>query len=671
MRLVTEVRQFRSGQGLRPAQRVPARLVGIEATPLAAHEESIRALLRLTPHRRTDGFPATAALLTEGVTVELDLAGTVDVEAERKRLEKDLAAARKEAQSMTAKLGNEAFTAKAPADVIEKSRARPGRRRGGHRPAGDPPGRAVVPRGYSGSRRTRDHRDCHAIDRSRLIGVDDIAERLREVELEIGSRRAEHQIDPTLDRVAALVSLLGDPHRAFPIVHVTGTNGKTSTTRMIESLLRERGLRTGRFTSPHLVSMRERICVDGEPLSAERFVELYEEVSPYVQLVDDQQPAKMSFFEVLTGMMFAAFADAPVDVAVIEVGLGGRWDATNVGDGAVAVITPIAMDHMQWLGDTIEAIATEKAGIIKPGATAVIAQQPVAAAEILLERAALVGATVAREGFEFGVLAREVAVGGQQLVLQGLRGTYGDVYLPLFGAYQASNAACALAAVEAFAGVAETAQNEDGSTVTLGPGLSSEGLDPDLVRAGLARASSPGRLDILRRSPTVIADAGHNPAGVAATMEALTESFSFDRVIGVVAVAEDKDVDGMLDELEPVLSEIVVTTNSSPRAMPADELAELARDIFGEDRVHVEQRLDDAIEAAVALADEADAASDAAGGGPGLGSTAVLVTGSVVTAGDAQLLLAPASAVGASSNAGYAARRPARPPAPSEQGDLS
>jgi dihydrofolate synthase/folylpolyglutamate synthase len=356
-----------------------------------------------------------------------------------------------------------------------------------------------------------------------------------------------------------------------------------------------------------------------------------------------------------------------VDVAVIEVGLGGRWDATNVGDGAVAVITPIAMDHMQWLGDTIEAIATEKAGIIKPGATAVIAQQQVAAAEILLERAALVGATVAREGFEFGVLSREVAVGGQQMVLQGLRGTYGDVYLPLFGAHQASNAACALAAVEAFAGVAQTAQNEDGSTITLGPGLSSEGLDPDLVRAGLARASSPGRLDILRRSPTVIADAGHNPAGVAVTMQALTESFSFDRIIGVVAVAEDKDVEGMLDELEPVLAEIVVTTNSSPRAMPADELAELASDIFGDDRVHVEQRLDDAIEAAVALADEADAASDAAGGGPGLGSTAVLVTGSVVTAGDAQLLLAPASAVGASSNAGYAAKRPA----PSQQGDPS
>jgi folylpolyglutamate synthase/dihydropteroate synthase len=479
----------------------------------------------------------------------------------------------------------------------------------------------------------------------------DIEARLREVELEIGSRRAEHQISPTLDRVAALVSLLGDPQRAYPVVHVTGTNGKTSTTRMIETLLRERGLRTGRFTSPHLVSMRERIAVDGVPLDAERFIELYDEIKPYVQLVDDQQPAPMSFFEVLTGMMFAAFADAPVDVAVIEVGLGGRWDATNVADGAVAVITPVAMDHMQWLGDTIEAIATEKAGIIKPGAIAVLAQQQVEAAEVLLERVAAVGATVAREGFEFGVLNRELALGGQQLTLQGLRGTYDDVFLPLFGAYQASNAAVALAAVEAFAGVAvttpasATGTDDDGSTITLGPGLSDQAsLDPDLVRAGFAKVSSPGRLDILRRSPTVIADAAHNPAGMAVTVQALTESFNFDRIIGVVAAPEDKDVAGLLEELEPVLSDLVVTTNSSPRAMPVGELAELAAEIFGEERVQVAERLDDAIDLAASLADEWDAEA-VARGIPG--TAAVLVTGSVVTAGDAQLLLAPGRAVDA------------------------
>jgi folylpolyglutamate synthase/dihydropteroate synthase len=487
----------------------------------------------------------------------------------------------------------------------------------------------------------------------------DIEERLREVEREIGSRRAEHQISPTLDRVAALVGVLGDPQRAFPVVHVTGTNGKTSTTRMIETLLRERGLRTGRFTSPHLVSMRERICVDGEPLSAERFVELYDEISLYVKLIDDQQPVPLSFFEILTGMMFAAFADAPVDVAVIEVGMGGRWDATNVADGAVAVITPIAMDHMQWLGDSIEAIATEKAGIIKPGAIAVLARQQAAAAEILLERAELVGATVAREGFEFGVLARELALGGQLIALQGLHGVYADVFLPLFGAHQATNAACALAAVEAFSSVSVTAPagGDDEPIATIGSGLGTglgagftqAGLAPDLVREGFAKVSSPGRLDILRRSPTVIADAAHNPAGMAVTVAALTESFDFNRVIGVVAVAEDKDVAGLLAELEPVLAEIVVTTNSSPRAMPVAELAELARDIFGDDRVQVAQRLDDALDLAISLADAADE-DGAAEGRPG--SSAVLVTGMVVTAGDAQLLLAPASAVGGSANPG-------------------
>jgi dihydrofolate synthase/folylpolyglutamate synthase len=469
----------------------------------------------------------------------------------------------------------------------------------------------------------------------------DIEERLREVELEIAGRRPEHQISPTLDRIAMLTSMLGDPQRAFQVIHVTGTNGKTSMTRMIDSLLRERGLRTGRFTSPHLVSMRERICVDGAPLDAERFIEVYDELLPLIQLTDDRQPAALSFFEVLAGMAFAAFADAPVDVAVIEVGMGGRWDATNVADGAVAVIGPVAMDHKQWLGDTIEAIAREKAGIIKPGAVTVLAQQPqVAAAEIVLEHAASVGAAVAREGIEFGVLAREMAVGGQSLTLRGLRGTYEEVYLPLFGAHQAGNAACALAAVEAFAGVAETIATSAGS-LELGPGLSFAGLDASLVRDGFEKASSPGRLEILRRSPTVIADSSHNPAGMVATIEALHESFRFTRLIGVVAVAGDKDVTGLLEDLEPVLSEIVVTSNSSPRSLSAGELAELAIEVFGEDRVIVCERLDDAIEAAVGLADEPSGPDEIPG------SSAVLVTGSVVTAGDALALLAPGRPVDA------------------------
>ena len=447
----------------------------------------------------------------------------------------------------------------------------------------------------------------------------DIEERLREVEQEIISRRPEHSVDLALDRMADLVELLGQPQRACPVIHITGTNGKTSTARMIDALLRSRGLRTGRFTSPHLVSIRERICVDGAPVSAERFVEAYEEIIPYVGLVDDRHPAAMSFFEVLTGMAFAIFADTPVDVAILEVGVGGRLDCTNVADGAVAVITPVAIDHTRLLGSTVEEIAGEKAGIIKPGAVAVLAQQQLPAAEVLLRHTAEVGATVAREGVEFGVLSDEQAVGGQLLILRGLRGTYSDVFLPLYGRYQAGNAACALAAVEAFAGVA---------------GEEDQALDQELVREAFAKVSSPGRLEIIRRSPTIIIDASHNPAGLAATVAAVQETFTFPHLSGVFAASGDKDVAGMLAELEPLLDEIVVTRNSSDRSMEVGEVAELAAEIFGEDRVTSAGRLDDAIEAAVALADEAEA-----DGVPGSGG--VLVTGSVITAGDARRLLGP------------------------------
>jgi dihydrofolate synthase / folylpolyglutamate synthase len=447
----------------------------------------------------------------------------------------------------------------------------------------------------------------------------DIEERMREVEQEIISRRPEHSVDLALDRMTELVGLLGDPQRAAPVIHITGTNGKTSTARMTDALLRARGLRTGRFTSPHLVSIRERIVVDGAPISPERFVAAYDEVIPYVELVDEHHPVEMSFFEVLTGMAFAVFADTPVDVVILEVGVGGRLDCTNVADGVVAVITPISIDHTRLLGSTVEEIAAEKAGIIKPGAVAVLAQQPLGAAEVLLRYAVEVGATVAREGVEFGVLSREQAVGGQQLVLRGLRGTYEDVYLPLFGLYQAGNAACALAAVEAFAGVTDDAG----------------ALDADLVREAFAKVTSPGRLEVIRRSPTIIIDAAHNPAGMAATVAAIEEAFTFARMTGVFAASGDKDVLGMLAELEPLLTEIVVTRNSSDRSMDPEEIAELAAEIFGEDRVQVTERLDDAIEAAVALADEAVVET-----GPGSG--AVLVTGSVITAGDARRLLGPA-----------------------------
>jgi dihydrofolate synthase / folylpolyglutamate synthase len=460
--------------------------------------------------------------------------------------------------------------------------------------------------------------------------------RLREAEREILARRPEQTIVPSLERISALASLLGDPQRACPVIHITGTNGKTTTARMTETLLRARGLRTGLFTSPQLSSMRERICIDGEPLSADDFAAAYEDVAPYAAMVDGQQALHLSFFEVLTAMAFAAFADAPVDVAVIEVGLGGTWDATNIADGAVAVITPVAIDHTAYLGDTVAAIATEKAGIIKPGATAVLARQPDDAAAPLLLRAAEVGASVVREDEDFGVTDRELAVGGQLLALRGLAGSYSDLLLPLFGEYQAENAACALAAVEAFSGATVPARG--GTALAGGHPRAPDGpepsvlLDDDLVREAFATVTAPGRLEVVRRSPVMIVDSAHNPAGMAASMAAVTEAFGFDLLVAVLAVSADKDVEGILAEMEPVVATLVVTRNSAARSMDADELARLAVDVFGPDRVVVAARLDDALEAATTLADEA-------AGESGPGGAGILITGSTTTAGEARILL--------------------------------
>jgi len=471
--------------------------------------------------------------------------------------------------------------------------------------------------------------------------TEDPQARLAAAEQEILARRPEHSIEPTLDRIRALTELLGDPQRAYPVIHITGTNGKTSTARMIETLLRARGLRTGLFTSPHLSSMRERICVDGQPLSAERFADAHDELVPYLDLVDAGQPVRLSFFEVLTAMAFAVFADAPVDVAVVEVGVGGTWDCTNVADGAVAVVTPISIDHTRYLGSTIPAIATDKAGIIKRGSVAVLAQQQLEAAEVLLRRVAEVGATVAREGLEFGVTSRELAIGGQLLGVRGLLGSYEELFLPLFGAYQASNAVCALAAVEAFAGAsAAGGVGHDGG----GAGADGESvaLDDDLVRQAFSEMSSPGRLEVVRRSPLVLVDSAHNPAGMAATVEALTEAFTVSGLVAVIAISEDKDVPGILDELEPAAAQLIVTGNSSARSMAPGKLAELATGVFGPDRVTETAWLDDAIEVAVRLTDEWDAGEARGAGLPG--SAAVLVTGSVVTAGDARRLLGAGAA---------------------------
>jgi dihydrofolate synthase/folylpolyglutamate synthase len=447
--------------------------------------------------------------------------------------------------------------------------------------------------------------------------ADDVLSRYIATEAGLNSRWPESKLEPTLDRIRAVVDLLGDPQHAVPVIHVAGTNGKTSTARMIESLLRSLGLRTGLYTSPHLHSVRERIQIDGEPVDLERFVRIYDDIAPYLDLVDQRSAAAgeplLSFFEVLTAMAFATFADAPVDVAVVEAGMGGSWDATNVADAAVAVITPVALDHMDHLGATITAIAGEKAGIIKPGSSVVLAAQELAAAEVMLRRCVETEATVAREGVEFGVVDRAPAIGGQLLTLQGPAGVYSDVFLPLFGAHQAANAAVALAAAEAFLGGGGTA------------------LNPDLVRAGFAAVASPGRLEVVRRGPTVVVDAAHNPHGARALAAAISDAFEFSALIGVVAVLADKDARGVLEALEPVLTEVIVTRSSSPRATDVDALAAIAVEVFGADRVEVATRLSDALDVAIGRADEA--AADLGGG------TGVLVTGSVVTAAEARALL--------------------------------
>jgi dihydrofolate synthase/folylpolyglutamate synthase len=441
----------------------------------------------------------------------------------------------------------------------------------------------------------------------------EIRKRMREIELSILMRAPEHDLEPSLDRVAAVMDLLGDPQHGFPVIHVTGTNGKTSTTRMIERMLREMGLSTGRFTSPHLHNIRERIALNGDPIDAERFIASYEDVLPFIEMVDASSAAEggpqMTYFEVLVAVAYAAFADAPIDVAVVEVGMGGSWDATNVVNAKVAVVTPIALDHERFLGHSLEAIATEKGGIFKAGCLVVSAAQEPEVAEILIALAHGVGTTPAFEGNQFGILRREVAVGGQQLTVRGLGGVYEDIFLPLHGPHQGHNAALALAAVEAFVGGGE------------------HRLDVDVIRAGLAGATSPGRLEVVRRSPTVLVDAAHNPAGALALRAALEDSFNFAKIVGVVAILEDKNASMILEILEPVLSDIIVSRTTSPRAINPESLGQLAIDIYGESRVTVVDNLPDALDLAAEMADE---------GGFGGG---VLATGSITTAAEIRMLL--------------------------------
>lgn len=472
--------------------------------------------------------------------------------------------------------------------------------------------------------------DEDAAKLDRPVTADDLTA-LAEVEAELNERWPETKIDPTLDRILQLMDLLGNPQRNYQSVHVAGTNGKTSVVRMIESLLRAFHRRTGRTTSPHLQLATERIAVDGVPLHPVDYVATWREIQPFVEMVDATSEAdggpKMSKFEILVAMAYAAFADAPVDVAVVEVGMGGRWDATNVIDAEVAVVTPVGLDHTDYLGDTLTEIAGEKAGIIKqrrdtddplapPDNVAIIAEQEPEALEVLLGEAVQADASVARAGSEFGVVESTVAVGGQTLSLKGLGGVYTDIFLPLSGEHQARNAATALAAVEAFFGA--------------GAGRM---LDDDTVRRGFAQVASPGRLERVRSTPSVFIDASHNPHGARALAQAVDRDFSFRRLVGVVGVLSDKDARGILAALEPVLDEIVITRPSTSRAVDVETLAEYARDAFGEERVHVGVNLPGAVELAVELAED-----DGGFGDTQISGAGVLITGSVFTAGEARTL---------------------------------
>jgi dihydrofolate synthase/folylpolyglutamate synthase len=403
--------------------------------------------------------------------------------------------------------------------------------------------------------------------------------------------------------------MLGSPQLTYPTIHIGGTNGKTTTSRMIDSLLFEMGLRTGRFTSPHLESYLERIAINGQPIDAKALIFSFNDISAYFDVMDEKFEHPISFFEAITALAFAAFAEHPIDVGVIEVGMGGQWDATNVVDADVSVIMPIGLDHTEYLGETLAEIAQTKAGIIKEGGFVVLAQQEPECAVELLKQAALVGADVAREGVEYSILSRSVAVGGQLLAIQGTKEIYTDIFIPLHGKHQASNAAAALVAVEVFFG--------------------DQDLDIEAVRAGFANVRSPGRCEVLHRDPTIIVDAAHNPHGASAIADTIQTEFTFDEVIGIFAPMGDKDVRGILLELEQVMDSIIVTANSSPRSMKVADLEKIAAEIFGIDRVFAAESVGEAIDKAVT--DSIRPLSEETIG--------ILITGSVVTVGEARAIV--------------------------------
>ena len=382
-------------------------------------------------------------------------------------------------------------------------------------------------------------------------------------------RIPENKIRPRLEPTKRAAELLGDPQRSYRVIHVTGTNGKTSTTRFIERILREHGLRTGRFTSPHLVRLNERMALDGEPVSDEQLISVYSDIEPILEFVDQELAEKgenpLTFFEALAVLGFAVFADAPVDVLVLEVGMGGTWDSTNVADGDVAVFTPIGLDHMDRLGNTVEEIAETKSGIIKPGSIVVSSAQEPSVLAVLEKASGQIAEGFKLESRDFQVSEFLSTDTGQSISISGLTGQYGPYAAPVFGSHQGQNLAVAVAAVEAFLG---------GGAIQIAD---------DILRSAISDVSSPGRLQLIKTEPALLLDGAHNPAGAQILANALRSEFSDKPLVGLVAVLADKDVASVLANLAGVFEAVVITQSSSPRSMPAAELELVASQSLGED----------------------------------------------------------------------------------------
>ena len=451
------------------------------------------------------------------------------------------------------------------------------------------------------------------------------------------SRAPENKMEPRMQPMRDIMALLGDPHTSAPVIHLTGTNGKTTTARIIEQVLIAHGLRTGRYTSPHLTKVTERITIDGQPVDDETFVRIFNEIAPLIEIIDANLEAageqKLTYFETVTALGFAVFADAPVDVMVLEVGLGGITDATNVADAQVSVITPIAVDHADLLGDTPGEIAVEKSGIIKADGFLVSAAQEPEAAQVLLEAARAQHVNFKFENVEFGVTNRSGAVGGQQVSIQGLAAEYNDMFLPLHGAHQVQNLAVAIAALEAFMGAGE------------------QPLSQKILQDGLAQVTSPGRLELLRTNPSLVIDAAHNPHGIEATSAAMRETFNFSALGLVVGILDDKDALGVLnalfDHFGDDVQHLAITKSNSPRAISPEELTEIALDAgWDEDAIFTTDSVVDAISWAVRGVREIDAQIQDAGRTltAGTGGAGVLVTGSITLVGQVRDLLGAESA---------------------------